>query len=224
MLVKLVFYFCSLLCICNLSARTHSDIQQKPRRMLIMLDPAGDAQHAGRKIDDNFERGITLQFVQELKKVLEQKYPNVRIMLTRGAGDMVAPLQHANFANRMNVDLYLSFHFYHNTSAKPKIYVYTFSSGVTFPTITYDLCFYPCDQAYIFNKETTQKYATIINNELSQEPTCDVKKVELPFKPLIGIKSPAIAIESSLKDGHTWKQYVEPIAKSLRDIIDNFHN
>ena len=38
----------------------------------LMLDPAGDAQYPGRIIDDSFERGITLQCVEELQRVIRQ--------------------------------------------------------------------------------------------------------------------------------------------------------
>ena len=38
----------------------------------IMIDPAGDAKHTGRLIQDTLERGISLQCAEELKKNLTQ--------------------------------------------------------------------------------------------------------------------------------------------------------
>ena len=41
-----------------------------------MINPAGDAKDAGRTLNDSFERGITLQFAQELKSAIESNYNN----------------------------------------------------------------------------------------------------------------------------------------------------
>ena len=67
-----------------------------------MLDPAGDAQNPGRTIDDNFERGITLQFAEKLKEMLQEKFPTIRVVLSRTPGESLQPLQNANFANRLS--------------------------------------------------------------------------------------------------------------------------
>ena len=67
---------------------------------------------AGRIVNDSFERGLTLQFAQELKKELELNFNNIRVVLTRIPGETLESLQNANFANRLNVDFYLSIHFY----------------------------------------------------------------------------------------------------------------
>src|SRR5579872_1728748 len=67
----------------------------------IMLDPAGDAQYPGRIIDDCFERGITLQLAEQLSTVIAQRFPSIRVVITRQPGETRQPLQHANFANRL---------------------------------------------------------------------------------------------------------------------------
>ena len=74
-----------------------------------MLDPAGDAQYPGRIIDDSFERGITLQCVEELQRAITRQFPHVRVVLTRFPGETCQPLQNAHFANRLDVDLYRAF-------------------------------------------------------------------------------------------------------------------
>src|SRR5580692_10457797 len=98
-----------------------------PHKLTIMLCPDGDAQHTGRHIDGTFERSLTLQFTEELKKKLEKEHKDCSFISTRAAGDTIAPLQHAQFANRMNVDLYVSLHFFEETCTKPRIYLYQFS-------------------------------------------------------------------------------------------------
>ena len=192
--------------------------------MTIMLDPAGNSGYAGRIIDDWFERGITLQCAEQLKEQLEQNYPGVRIILTRKTAEYIQPLQNANFSNRMNVDLYLSLHFYHEHSPKPNIYIYYFSYNNDLCTKTINLSFYPYEQAYLFNKETTKGWSQTIKDNLSQQEYDPIFNTHgpysLPFKPLIGIKSPAIGIEASLKKASDWHIYIEPIMASLDPIIN----
>src|SRR5271156_6610097 len=102
---------------------THT-ISQPP--FTLMLDPAGDAQNPGRIIEDSFERGITLQCMQELQAVIAQRFPRIRVVVTRSPGETRQPLQNANFANRLDVDLYISIHCYPESKPKSQLYLYYF--------------------------------------------------------------------------------------------------
>lgn len=189
----------------------------------LMLDPAGDAQYTGRKVDDSFERGITLQCAQQLKTLIEKKDPTIRIVLTRFPGETIQPLQNANFANRLDVDLYLSIHFYQEQATKPTLFIYTFSYGNELPTRAFDLSFYPYDKAHLISQGTTKQWAHLMK-EIFSEPVykkqCEVKGIfSLPFAPLIGIKAPAIAVEIGLKAKEDWQQYLQPMCDSVISIV-----
>jgi hypothetical protein len=192
-------------------------------RFSIMLDPAGDAQNTGRQIDDSLERGITLQFAEQLKRLLEERYPQIRVILTRFPGETIQPLQNANFANRLDIDCYVSIHFYRETQTKPRLFLYRFSYGDDFVTRLPDLSFCPYDQAHQINSATTKAWC----NTVSQVLTRDEHKrlfdfygvVDLPFKPLIGIKAPAFACEAGLRDKHDFVRYLQPMALSLGSLI-----
>ena len=190
----------------------------------IMLDPAGDAKHTGRQIEDSLERGITLQCAQQLKKQLESLYPGIRVILTRFPGETIYPLQNANFSNRLDVDLYLSIHFYPETKTKPDLFLYYFSRGDEFVTKASDLMFCPYDCAHRINGPTTrscaQQMATVFS---THEKLFDFHgPFGLPFKPLVGVKAPAIAIEIGVKEITDWRRYIEPIAQSLEPIVKNY--
>ncbi len=190
----------------------------------LMLDPAGDAKHTGRKLDDSFERGVTLQFAERLKKELESHYGKaIRVVLTRFPGETLQPLQNANFANRLEVNLYLNIHFFQDKRTKPQLFLYRFSHGNEFVTKIFDLHFYPYDTVHMIYKEVTERYATIIKKSLAQKPYNHQFELlglfALPFKPLIGIKAPALALEASLQHKDDWLQFVEPISHSLHAII-----
>ena len=192
----------------------------------LMLDPAGDAKNSGRMLNDNFERGITLQCTEQLKKILEAAIPDLRVILTRFPGESIEPLQNANFANRLEVDLYVSIHFYQEQETKPHLYIYYVSYNDTFITKTYDLCLYPYDQAHRINGQKTRNLVTTLKNSLSEKKYARLYDLKgcfgLPFKPLIGIKAPSIAIEISLKKSADWHTCVQPIANGIANMIEAY--
>lgn len=192
----------------------------------IMLDPSGDAQHTGRVIDDSFERGITLQFAEQLKQVLESRHRNVRIVLTRVPGETLAPLQNANFANRLDVDLYVSIHFYQEKKdEKPNLYLYHFLyNPVTDRWAKHrSLLFYPYDQAHLHSSTKTVLWGEQVKQVLKHNDFKRLFEVKglygMPFRPLIGIKSPSLAFEAGLHNKADWQTYVEPIAQGIEYIL-----
>ncbi len=191
----------------------------------IMLNPAGDVKDSGRCLNESFERGPTLQFCLELKKSIEANYINVRTVLTRLSGEIVEPLQNANFSNRVQVDFFLSIHFYKENQIIPQIYLFNYINKPFFclPKIE-DLYFYRFDDAYLINLDKTIKYANKIQNSLGK---AEYKKIfnfrglfSMPFKPLIGITAPSIAIEIGLKTDE-WAKYINPVLQSISEIINS---
>jgi len=191
-----------------------------------MLEPAGDAKHAGREIDDCFERGITLQFAESLKKNLEVTYPGIRVILSRFAGESLEPLQNANFANRLQVDFYLSIHFFLEKEEKPQLFLYQFAYNATtdfWPFVHKTLIFIPYDQAHRAYAQLSKTYGKFIVDHLQTKKYKKYFETKglfaLPFKPLIGINCPALALEASLKNKNDWKVLVSPLIQSLQNII-----
>lgn len=203
----------------------HQKIAVLEKTFTIMLDPAGDAQNTGRQIDNYFERGISLQCVEKLQDKLQKRFQNTKIAITRFAGETVQPLQNANFSNRFNVDFYISLHFYKEKEVRPNIYLYLFSYGDDFITKKHDLHFYPYDEAHLINIDTTKMYARRIQN-LFQTDTYKKKFdfqgiSKIPFKPLIGIKAPAIALEVGLHKKKDWKKYIDVFVTIIETIIQS---
>jgi hypothetical protein len=211
----LLFLLLASFCTPHLDAAEH--------KFSIMLDPAGDAQHTGRQIDDSLERGITLQFCEALKKLIEEHYPVVRIVLTRFPGETIHPLQNANFANRLDIDLYVSINFYQDIQTKPHLYLYRFSYGDDFVTQQPALSFCPFDQAHQLDSARTQAWCSTIAHVLSTDEHRQLFDfmgiMAFPFKPLIGIKAPACAIEAGLKDKEDWRRYLKPVSLALEALI-----
>ena len=194
------------------------------RIFTIMLDPAGDARETGRIIEDSLERAITIEFAQKLQEEIESYLPNSKVIITRSPGELVRPLQNANFANRLPVDLYLSINCVHAPKNKPTLYVYQFSLGDTFVTKSYNLAMTPYDKAHQHNAAQTTEYGKKIVNTLSEKDYVRLFKTEgayqLPFAPLIGIQAPALGLEISVPSKTEWKQFVQPLAFSIATALE----
>ena len=175
-----------------------------------MIDPA----------DDN--NSSTFACAQAIKKKIEEQYKNVRIILTHTMQESVEPLHKAQFANQLAVDFYLSINFYQERAPRSSVYLYYFLYNPITDRFarSKNLFFYPYDQAHLISLTTTSTWADMIKNNLTQEHAFEIKgPFGIPFKSLIGITTPALALEAGIKNKGDWNLYVEPIVKSLELII-----
>jgi N-acetylmuramoyl-L-alanine amidase len=222
MQIKKIFLFFMIFWVLRASA-TWFPWATEQRTFSLMLDPAGDAKHVGRTLEDSFERGTTLQCAQALKQALEKEESAVRVTLTRLPGEIVEPLQNAHFANRLDVDCYISIHVYQTEDPKPHLHLYYVSYGDDFVSKTFDVHFYPYDKVHTLALPTTKKWVSMMHATLNADiytkqfqlhPPC-----ALPFKPLLGIKAPAIAVEIGLKKSNDWRYCIDALAQSIHTII-----
>ena len=210
----------------NSPVAVHQNSTLSPQKTItIMIDPSGDAKSTGRIIDGNFERGTTLQYAQELKKSLEEKLTNARIVLTRFPGESLEPLQNATFANRLNTDLYITISFYQETKNISQIFLYYFvyNPVTDFWKKKHDkLHFYTYAQAHLATIEQSYYYATRVENYLRdhKKPYFILKpKIGIPFAPLIGVQAPALGVEIGLLKKDDWRAYINPLAEAILSLI-----
>lgn len=189
----------------------------------IMIDPSGDAKHTGRVIQDTFERGITLQCAESLKKELNAIIPDVRVVLSRVPGETIQPLQNASFANRLQADFYISISFYLETNIPPHIAIYQY---VTTPTDFWhkysSLCFYHVSQAHLINIELAtklgKKLLQILQNNTINNFFMPQGLFAIPYKSLMGIKAPALAIEAGIAQKDDFKHIIKPLIAFIKEI------
>lgn len=203
-------------------------VQAQPITFTLMIDPAGDARDTGREIDDSFERSITMQCAEELKKSLESHIPGTRVILTKFTGETVEPLQNAAFANRLNVELYLSLHFYETKDKNAKLHLYhvLYNAGTDFWGKKSDeLTLLPYDQAYKLSIKKTENilkslFETMKKEEKKYALDCSAP-IGLPFKPLAGIRAPALGIEIGIKKKDDWKALIPFFVAVLEPLIQS---
>jgi len=199
---------------------------QEQRPTLVMIDPAGHAKNVGRRLVESYERGETFKFAEKLKDALSEKY-GVRSVLTRYLGEEIIELQNASFANRLQVDFYLSLHIYREETVKPKIFIYhlIYDPMVDWARRTIDnLLFMPIHQAHFKGIHKTKFFCSQIKSFLSLAD-CQKKfdfygPYGIPFKPLVGVCAPAIGIEVGINEEDKWKNLIEPLVESLSFLGD----
>ncbi len=191
---------------------------------ICMVAPAGDAFDAGRAIV-GYERGITMQCAERLQKELARE-GTLQVVFSRTPGETILPFQTASFANRLGVDFFLSLHVYREEVPKPKVFIYhlVYNRLVDFAQKQLDpFAFVPVHQAHFGNIERTLAAAELFRGEVQSEKfsgLLDCSPVYgIPIKPLVGVISPAIAIELGLAYDEAWESLVEPIACGVRAVM-----
>lgn len=190
----------------------------------IMLDPYGDAQHTGRIIDNTFERGLTLQCAEYLKKELNQQFPQIRVILSRIPGEIVEPLQNASFANKLQVDLYLSICFYQTNTIPCPVHFYYYKVSPTDDMhIAQSLHWYNVHTVYLAHLSQTKKIAATFFNTLHHsefaQVCCAHQPQGIPIIQLKGINAPALLVEMGLCNKDEWKHIIPACIKSIEQVI-----
>jgi N-acetylmuramoyl-L-alanine amidase len=192
---------------------------------VIVINPSGDAAHAGRIIEDSFERGITLQIAEYLKLALEERNPYLTVLLTRMPGEVIEPLYNAQYTNRISPFLYISLHCYEERKPIPQLYIYTFSLGNDFVTPTTNLSLYTYDNAYLLHKKNSHLWANKFYEHVSSDSykrLCSAQKVmSVPFAPLMGISAPSFALEIGLAKKKDWIMIKQALILGIESIINS---
>lgn len=167
-----------------------------------------------------------MQCAEELKRLLEVDPKKCRVILTRFPGEIVEPFQKMTFANRLSVDLYVSLGFFQQSSESPELFLFTllYDPATDFTarkSTALELLGY--DQAYKLSLSTSKQYSTTAANRCTElaksfHALCHAPRA-LPYKPLIGIMSPALGIEVGISTKGQAKELTTLIAKTLEAIF-----
>lgn len=197
----------------------------KGSKKVVLINPAGHAGDTGRNLQNGFERAATFKFAQEIQSNLE-KYNDCRVILTRVPGEKIVDFQNASFANRLNVDLFFSIHFFKHDSTRPIVYIYQHVADPiedfarrTFPALK----FMPVLQAHQVNvfrtKQIGQQIAAVFSKADNQKLFDFGGFFGIPLKPLCGIVSPAILIEIGVNQDDDWFKVLDAVVNGIGDMI-----
>ena len=205
----------------NISANApFLDPSLKGAKKVVMINPAGHAGEPGRSLS-GFERAATFRFVQELQSAFERGY-DFRVVLTRVPGEKIVDFQNASFANRLNVDLFVSVHLFKLDSVRPKVYVYQhvadpvgdFSSR-SFSALKM-VSVLQSHQVSIFKtKNIGQHLAENFSSSDNQKLFDFGGFYGIPLKPLCGVVAPAILIEVGVNQDDDWHVVLDAIVQGI---------
>lgn len=207
-----------------LIAAARFTIPSSDQSFTIMIDPYGDSKNTGHEIDDTFERAITLECAQELKKQINKSCPTIRVVLTRAPGESVQPLQNASFSNKLQANFYISLSFYNQQEIPSHISFFYYLENQTDLWHKYNsLYFYHVDNAYLINLKISKLIGETFfnyfkNNKFASSVFVPLGLFACPYKQLIGVKAPSIAIEAGLQKKDDWKHLIQPLISCIESI------
>ncbi|MFA6066758.1 MAG: N-acetylmuramoyl-L-alanine amidase [Candidatus Babeliaceae bacterium] len=200
------------------------------KQYTIVLAPAGDAKNTERVVYNNFECALTLQYAQELKTALTEMMPYSTVIITRHAGDIVEPLYNAALANRLQADLYISLHAFQEKELLSSLGLYyVMYNPVTdlWHKKSTKLECTPYTMAYLDNLVITQSYAFFLEKSLLSEQKkygfATKKTVGMPFKPLLGVHVPAVALEIGVTEKQNIIAHVMPVATAINALLEKIN-
>lgn len=194
----------------------------------IVINPAGDAHHLGRKLNNGYERAATLRFAEELQQKLARSNEEFDVVVSRRAGETVVQQETASFVNRLQATLAVTIQVYRCKTAKPKIYLYHLCYN-PFTELTAQtsqaLAFTPLHKTHRINMATTIQYAkniaTILSKRNYQKQFDCIGPQPAPIKALIGMVPPALTIEIGINKEQRLETLVVPIAKAIQQTISS---
>lgn len=195
-------------------------IFQNKKPFTIIIEASGDAYNPGRTICNNFENAISFTIAQRVKEVVDSHFLHTKIFINRTPTEIITPFQNAQFANKLNTDLYISIHCYLHAQNRPQITLYQYSYKDPVILKKGNLGFYTFDQIYLLNETQTNNWAQELKKMLSEQHQIDIDGVhKLPFKPLMGIEASAVGIEIGINADTQLDQIIQIISNILQQFI-----
>lgn len=214
-LILLIFSFFQIA-----HARWPFNIFENKKPFTLILEAGGDALHQGRTIGTHFENAINFTVAKYIKESLDARHMHARIFINRMPTEVIAPLQNAQFANKLNTDLYISINCYQHTKDKPHITLYQFSYNDPIVLKKDSIGFHTVDKVYLFNQPQTMHWATEFKKMLTEQNQIEISGVHvLPYRPLIGIEASAIGIEIGISSDTQLPLIIETISTALEQFI-----
>jgi len=187
---------------------------QKP--FLLIIASQGNNQNPGRTIDDSFESEISINFAYALRDKIMARSSLAKVMIQKSDN-----LQAAQFANKLDTDLYLDISACKHANGPSGFSLYQFTYHENSIIKDNGLSFFPIDQIYLVNQARTSDYLQIIVEYCKQlQATAFKGYYKLPYKPLLAVKAPSIGIELLLHTKTDWTLFVDCIAQGIVSLIE----
>lgn len=106
-----LLYTAFLLCVgCFLCSFSLSAQKRGSKSFTLVLDPGHGGKDAGACANKGKEKDINLAVALEVKRLLKEQFPEVKVMMTRSTDVFIGLRERTQFANRNKADLFISIH------------------------------------------------------------------------------------------------------------------
>ncbi len=196
---------------------------------LVLLSPQGNSQIPGLQISNDCERNITHSFAYLLGAELNQSQ-ECTASLTHKKTDSISQYKLISMINHRDASLFLKIFFHYEPKDKPTISIYF----LTFNPLT-DSSYHsknksiliPLNRAHCEKLRKSKFFAKKIQTFLTEyfEKRFTIYSSHgIPLIQLTGICCPAVAIDIGISQTEQQNLFVNPIAKSIIDLIKNEKN
>ncbi len=182
----------------------------------IILDPAGDAKDTGRQLATCYERSITLQFCEELKKFLREQRPAYTVTITRTAGETRSQEQRAQIANQLHADFFVHISCFDDAAIKPHLMIYYMMPTATLPWSTNPYQLIPAHKAHDLVWARVEKMVKSLHQSIINQKYYTVSKpLAIADARLASIMIPACTIEFGITSTIPWTPLIEQVGIGL---------
>lgn len=195
------------------------------RPFTLFISPFGHAGQTGRPLRDGYERAATYHWAVAIGEALRTLNIPIKTIISRSPGETLADFQTATFANRLQPDLVLSLSLNQpRKNSKPQLCIFNLLIDPLTDAVRRNrsgIEFVPFEQAHCVNMITSCAYGKLFTQVAAREPylhQCECLGPELfPYKPLMGIQAPSIALEF----GGDWQLCMPLVIETLVQIIQH---
>lgn len=187
----------------------------------IIFLPAGNKKNAGRKLYEQYERGITFQIATALEKTINKTEQRATIFFDQKKNQK----ENITELNQKNPEWIISIGAFKTDTLLPIISLYHLS----YDPLKEALPLVKNKSELVFCKELPQIHlkqniilSDAMHTELSKESAGKfqlLKPLFLPYKKLIGLNAPTLHLEIGLNNDAAWQPLIESISKGIENSI-----
>lgn len=183
----------------------------------VLFLPAGNRKTAGRKLYQNYERGITFQIARALETELKNKELTTSIFFDQNADQK----ESISLINKQKPDWIISFGCYKTENLLPIVSLYHLSydrlrEALPLTKSTDDLIF--CKELPQIHYKNNTLLSKAVHAELLKNGPGNFQLLEpffIPCTQLTGLNAPTLLIEIGLNNDNGWQSLVQSLTQAI---------
>jgi len=183
----------------------------------LVLDPAGDFKNPGRQLATCYERSVTSQLCEAVKKRIADEYPHITVTITRTAGEACTQKQRAQIANQLMADLFIHISCFEQAALKPTLTFYFYDDPMQqMPYVQTPYALVPVHKAHLVSETKTGAMVGTLCLQLHKQSLYVVQgPYGIPDARLRGLWVPACTLEFGISRTVLWTSLLDPLEHAI---------